>query len=99
MLLRAMERIPWQVHAATGCSVLAAAPLLAEVWERETPLVAASHNGGAASSVNAEAVQRLRQEGFVIGQRRTANNRLYAQPLLILALTRVSVVRNSNQIL
>ena len=66
-MLRALSHIPWQVSAAAGWSALIAAPLLAEVWERESAEAAASHSSFASSIITTATVAQLRQEGFVVG--------------------------------
>jgi hypothetical protein len=67
MLLRAASRIPWQLSAAVGWSALAAAPLVAEAWERECPSEAAKHNGGPSSALDAQDIRELQTRGFIIG--------------------------------
>lgn len=68
MLLRALSKVPWQASAAAGWGFLISAPVVAEVWERESPLDAAKHNQARpGSSVNDATMAQLKADGFVIG--------------------------------
>ena len=72
MLLRLLERVPWQVSATAGWSALIAAPIIAEAWDREAPAIAASHSGRESAGVqivDAAISAQLREDGFVIGLR------------------------------
>lgn len=65
-IIRTSQRVPWQISAALGWSGLMAAPLIAEVLDRESPANAARHDRSTCSSVDAAAVQQLRDTGFVV---------------------------------
>jgi hypothetical protein len=62
MLLRALTRVPWQLPGSV--LLCAAAPLVAEVWERDAPATAASSTS---LGLDATAVAQLRDNGYVIG--------------------------------
>lgn len=69
-VLRALERIPWQVSGAIGWSSLAIVGTLAETIDRESPLNAAAHEKRASLSsglvLSATALQSLGQQGYVV---------------------------------
>jgi hypothetical protein len=67
-IIRTSQRVPWQISAALGWSGLMAAPLIAEVLDRESPANAARHDRSPTCSavLDAAAVRQLRDTGFVV---------------------------------
>ena len=66
MIFRLLDRIPWQVSGVLGWGGLASMATLAEVSERESPALAASHQTGSPLSLSPTSLKELREHGYLV---------------------------------